>query len=228
MPQGAGETARPMAAIFDLDRTVTRRPTFTAFLFFAARRRPAKLLLAPALAVAGLGYKLGLITRKRLKEIMLSAVLAGRPRARVMELAEAFVAGRLRNGLRPGARRAIATHRAAGDRLVLVTASHDFYAELFGRELGFDRVVATRAAWDSEDRLTGRIDGDNCYGAAKLAMLRDALPDLKNGFTVTVYTDHHTDHQLLDWADTPVAVAPSRRLRALAAARGYEIQDWDA
>ncbi|CAN5309960.1 hypothetical protein BH11PSE5_BH11PSE5_22790 [soil metagenome] len=36
-------------SIFDLDRTLTRKPTYTSFLLFAARRRsPLRLLLAPA------------------------------------------------------------------------------------------------------------------------------------------------------------------------------------
>jgi haloacid dehalogenase-like hydrolase len=63
-------------------------------------------------------------------------------------------------------------HRAAGHGLVLVTASLDFYANPFGRWLGFDAVLCTRAAYDAEDRVTRALVGDNCYGLAKLRLVQ--------------------------------------------------------
>jgi hypothetical protein len=57
-------------AIYDMDKTVTRRPTFGLFLLHAALRlAPWRLLLAPAAMLASLCYLAGLIDRGRLKEI---------------------------------------------------------------------------------------------------------------------------------------------------------------
>ena len=142
--------------------------------------------------------------------------------------ADAFVAACVAGGLRPGALRAIAGHRAQGHNLILATASFDFYVEPLGRELGFDSVVATRSAWDRSGRLLGRIDGENCYGAEKLRRLEEALPDLRSNYRVVAYSDSHVDLPLLRWAHEGVAVNPSRRLRRRARSGGLDVVDWNA
>jgi HAD superfamily hydrolase (TIGR01490 family) len=218
---------RPVAAVFDLDKTVTKRPTYVPFLLSVARREPSKLLYAGPIVLAGLAYKIGLISRGRVKEFMLRAIVGRASRAEVAAHAEAFVAECLDRGLRPGARRALAEHRARGDNLILATASFDFYVERLGRQLGFDAVIATRAAWDQDGRLLGRIDGENCYGAEKLRRLEEALPDLRGRYRVVAYSDSHADLPLLLWADTGVAVNPSRRLRRHARSGGLDVVDWN-
>ena len=220
--------ARPVAAVFDLDKTITRRATYVPFLLSVARHDLRKLLYAAPIASAGLAYKLGLISRGRVKEIMLSSILGRTSRAEVAAYAEAFVAACVARGLRPGALRAIAEHRAQGHNLILATASFDFYVDPLGRELGFDTVVATRSAWDTGGRLLGRINGENCYGAEKLRRLEEALPDLRSTYRVVAYSDSHVDLPLLRWAHKGVAVNPSRRLRRRARSGGLDVVDWNA
>lgn len=227
MSQSPTETdRRPVAAIFDLDRTVTRRATFTPFIVSAALARPASLLRAPFVLIAALGWRVGLVPRGRLKEIMLGAVLGGAPRAEVDRVAAAFAGRCLEAGLRPGARQAVAEHAARGDRLILATASFDVVAERIARGLGIAEVVATRSSWRDDGRLTGRIDGLNCYGAEKLRRIESDLPGLRDGHEAVVYSDSHADLPLLQWADRAVAVNPSRRLRRWAEAEGREVVDW--
>lgn len=220
--------ARPVAAVFDLDKTITRRATYVPFLLSIARCDFRKLLYAAPIAGAGLAYKLGLISRGRVKEIMLSTIVGRASRSEVAAYAEAFVAECVTRGLRSGALRAIAEHRARGHKLILATASFDFYVEPLGRELGFDSVIATRSAWDEGGRLLGRIDGENCYGAEKLRRLEEALPDLRSNHRVVAYSDSHVDLPLLRWAHEGVAVNPSRRLRRRARSDGLDVVDWNA
>ncbi len=220
--------ARPMTAVFDLDKTITRRATYLPFLLSVARHDPRKLLRAAPIVAAALAYKIGLVSRGRVKEIMLGAVLGKASRAEVAAYANAFVSDCVAHGLRPGALRAISEHRALGHNLVLATASFDFYVEPLGRELGFDRVIATRAAWSRDGRLLGRIDGENCYGAEKLRRLEEALPDLRATTRVVAYSDSHVDLPLLRWAHRGVAVNPSRRLRRHARSGGLDLVDWNA
>ena len=55
-------------AVYDLDRTVLRKPTFTLFLLWAAvREAPWRLLLLPLLAALMIGYALRLYGRDRFK-----------------------------------------------------------------------------------------------------------------------------------------------------------------
>jgi HAD superfamily hydrolase (TIGR01490 family) len=218
--------ARPVAAVFDLDGTITKRATYLPFLLSVARLRPSKFLHAGPILVAALAYKLGLISRGRVKEIMLGAVLGKASRDEVAVYADTFVAQCLSRGLRPGALRAIAEHRAEGHTLILATASFDFYVERLGEKLGFNSVIATRSAWDNGGRLFGRIDGENCYGAEKLRRLEEAMPGLRANHQIIAYSDSHVDLPLLCWADTGIAVNPSRKLRDRARSRGLTVVDW--
>jgi len=231
MPQasesGQSQGQRPTAVLFDLDRTITRRGTYTPFLFWVARRRPAAFLSVPLLLAAALAYRMRWIGRGRLKEIMLWRVMGAMPRAEVDAFAEGFVDAEIEQRLRPGARVAIDCHRHAGHRLVLITASFNFYAEIFAQKLGFGDVVATAAEWDDQDCLTGRLVGENCYGPAKFRALSEKLPDLKDSHHLIAYSDHHTDADLLTWVDAGTAVNPSRRLRQLAERQGLTIIDWN-
>ena len=57
-------------AIYDMDRTITRRATYTPFLMHAALRlAPWRLVLLPLTFASTLAYAAKLIDRARLKEI---------------------------------------------------------------------------------------------------------------------------------------------------------------
>lgn len=214
-------------AIFDLDRTVTRSGTYTPFLLGcgpALGRSGLAMVLATLPALGA--YGLGLATRAELKAAMLGCSIAGRLRAEVAAWAGRFAAGWLGAHIRPGARAAVARHKAAGDRLVLATASFDFYARLFTAALGFDDLIATRSAWEG-DVLRAAVGGENCYGPAKLAAVRAYVERLDPKPRVVAYSDHHADFELLRWADEGVAVNPTRTLRRLARIHGLAVADWE-
>ncbi|MFN3370906.1 MAG: HAD family hydrolase [Sphingomonadaceae bacterium] len=212
-------------AVYDMDRTVTRRASWTAWLFFFARTEaPARLLLAPLLVVPLIGFALRLYGRKGLKERTQRLMLGDRvPRPTVERAAEAFVERFAAAHERADALAAIRADRAAGRRLVLATASPRYYAEAFARRWGFDDVVATRNRWEG-DHLTPRIDGENCYSMGKLRMLVASIGGRPG--PIRFASDHESDLPALLWADEAVAVSPSATLRRMAAARGWRILDW--
>ena len=229
MSAGAGEGERNRrVAVFDLDRTLTRLPTYTPFLLATQRGRPlrraASILSALPVLLAYLAKR---ADRKRVKSRMLELSLAGAERSEVEAHARAFAEDWLNRQLRPGAAPACAAHIEAGDHLMLATASFDFYADRFAEGLGFDSVTATLSAWSAEDRLLARLEGENCYGEEKLRRVQKALPWRRETCYVIAYSDHHSDLPLLTWADEGVAVNPSRRLAAAARAQGLRIADWD-
>ncbi len=207
-------------AVYDMDLTLTAWPTYTRWLlFWAWARAPWRLALLPAVAAAGIGYRLRLLSRARLKEIAQALLMGPAQRADVAATAAAFAAT---VPLRPGALAQLAVDRAAGVEPVLATASHAFYARAIAERVGIATVIATGSTW-AGDRLLPRIAGENCYGAAKAAMVAAALPAAA---IVRAYSDHVSDAALFALAAEPVAVNPSSALRRLAARRGWRIVDW--
>ena len=217
-------------AVYDMDKTVTRGPTYGAFLMHCAvRRAPWRLLLLPFVLVSVLGYALGLIDRARLKEIN-HRLLLGHVHPRDLKpLVESFADRQVATNIRSGALKAIARDKAQGRRLVLATASYKLYAEAIARRLGFDDVIGTGSIIGLDERVHARIAGENCYGPAKLRMIADWVDSsgLKGAHGhVRFYSDHVSDRPAFEWADEPVAVNPHGKLRRLAEQRGWVVEDW--
>ncbi len=220
-----------MIAVFDLDRTITTHGTFTPWLLRFVKRRPWRLITVPFILGAAIAYKLKLLTRKDLKQVMLKCVTAGAPASEVAAVNDEFVRAWIPRKCRLGALTQIVQHKQNGDVIVLATASNDIHAVPIAKALGIEHVVATRAEVDANGGLTGRILGPNCYGADKLDMIKAALAAKAATFTdakTVAYSDHHSDLPMLEWAGQGVAVNPNAKLRAIAEKRGMEIRNWNA
>jgi HAD superfamily hydrolase (TIGR01490 family) len=218
-------------AIYDMDRTITRTGTYTPFLIHAAlARAPWRLLLLPFALLAMLGYALKLYTRARLKEINQHLLLGYEiGRADLESVTASFAERVMRLNILPGALRQIEEDRAAGRRLVLATASYRLYVEAIAARLRFDDVIATNSILGLDARVTAKIDGENCYGPAKLRMIEawfNAAGIDRSKAHIRFYSDHASDAPVMDWADEAFATTPSPRMRALAAKRGWPVVDW--
>jgi HAD superfamily hydrolase (TIGR01490 family) len=218
-------------AVYDMDRTVTRRATYTPFLLHCAvRRAPWRLLFLPVVLLSMLAYAARLINRARLKEINHRLLLGPKIHPRELQpLVESFADKQVAINLRPGAREAIARDKAEGRRLVLATASYRLYADAIAERLGFDDVIGTGSVIGLDQRVHAKIAGENAYGEAKMRMIADWVD--KSGLKgvhghVRFYSDHVSDRPAFEWADEPVAVNPHGKLRRLAEQRGWAIENW--
>jgi HAD superfamily hydrolase (TIGR01490 family) len=216
-------------AIYDMDRTVTRHATYTPFLLHcASRRAPWRLLLLPFVAAAMAAYVFKLIDRAKLKEICHRLLLGHRRHPTELKpLVDSFADRTAISNVRPGALAAIARDKAEGRRVVMATASYRLYAQAIADRLGFDDVIGTGSIIGLDERVHAKIDGENCYGPAKLRMVVDWLG--KSGFErghVRFYSDHASDAPVFEWADEAVAVNPHSKLAKLAATRGWAVEDW--
>ena len=142
-------------AVYDMDRTVTQRPTYVPFLLHCAvRRAPWRLLLLPVVLLSVLAYALRLIDRAKLKEINHHLLLGHRVHLTALKpLVESFADKQVATNIRPGARKAIARDKAEGRRLVLATASYKLYADAIARRLGFDDVIGTGSIIGLDERV---------------------------------------------------------------------------
>ena len=218
-------------AVYDMDRTVTKRPTYVSFLLHCAvRRAPWRLLLLPMVALSVLAYAVRLIDRARLKEINHHLLLGRRVHGHKLKpLVESFADKQVATNIRPGARAAIARDKEQGRRLVLATASYRLYADAIAERLGFDDVIGTGSIIGLDERVHAKIAGENAYGEAKMRMIADWVQNsgLKGVHGhVRFYSDHVSDQPAFEWADEPVAVNPHGKLRRLAEDRGWAVEDW--
>lgn len=217
-------------AIYDMDKTVTRKATFTPFLLHATRRlAPWRFVLLPAVALTGLAYALKLVDRARLKELNYRLLIGHVAPERLEPVIQSFAAAQVAANILPGARARLARDRADGCRLVLATASYRLYAAAIAQRLGFDDVIGTGQALDGKGRVLARIDGENCYGAAKhdmiLAWLEQEGLD-RDALHIRFYSDHVSDAVVHHWADQAYATNAHQRLLDVAKAEGWEVLDW--
>lgn len=218
-------------AIYDLDRTITRVPTWSLFLLDAARRRaPWRLALVPLLAPALALKAAGVIDRDRLKQIMHRLLLGHSTDAATLDAQSVGFARRfVARHVLEGARRQMAADRQEGRRIVIATAAHRFYAAPIATLLGVDDLVATEARRDARGHVLSTLDGPNCYGPAKLAMIRtwlDRAGIARAQAHIRFYSDHRSDAPTLDWADEAMAVNAHRPLQRLARQQGWRTADW--
>jgi HAD superfamily hydrolase (TIGR01490 family) len=217
---------RQTVVVFDLDGTITRHDTYLQYLIGYLQYKPSRLLATFALPVDLCRFALGAVDNAYVKARFLQAILAGNSRSELRVWTETFLHTLCQRGLRPGALARIAQHRTQGDRLILATASFDFYVQPLARRLGFDEVICTQSLWNTDDRLLGGLNGPNCYGAVKLQRLYELLGTDVRDVSLLAYSDHHADLPLLTAATRAVAVNPTRKLQAAAAVYGFAIEHW--
>ena len=162
-------------AVFDFDKTLTVRDTFLPWLT-VLRGRPRTLAAGLASLRSGLtGVSSGGSARGATKVAMARRLLTGVPVSDAQAAARRLVAGitwsapvcaRLHEHLRRGD----AVLIASGSFRLAVAA---MVAERFGADAAM-QVIGTELEEDG-GRLTGRLSGPNCIGAAKAERVRDWL-----------------------------------------------------
>jgi phosphatidylglycerophosphatase C len=212
-------------AVFDLDGTLTWRDTLVLFLLSFLRRHPWRVFGLWRLPFALLSYVAGGRDRGALKSRVIRMLMGGAARTEVDACADAFVDTlRPPRRLRPAALAAVEAHRAAGDHLVLLSASPDLYVPRIGRYLGFERTLCTELAWRAE-RLDGGLRTANRRGAEKLrclTWLRTEYP----GLPIMAYGNSAADLDHLRQADRALLVNGNAAARALAKRWGIPTAEW--
>lgn len=220
-----------LLAIYDMDKTVTRRATYNGFLLhMALHKSPWRLLLAPFLPVGLALYALKIWDRAQLKQFS-QILLIGRrvPKAQFAKYLESHADMVVGKNVYPQLLARVAQEKAAGYRHVMATASYRLYVEAIAKRLGFDDVIATDLSTDSSGHVLARIDGHNCYDAAKLELVKRWME--RHGLEratchIRAYSDHVSDAPLLNYADEPFATNPHGPLARLAETKGWPILDW--
>jgi len=184
-------------ALFDFDGTISDRDSFLLFVRHWAGpvRFPVRMAaLAPQVA----RFLLGRYPNQRLKEDVLTRFFRGVAEEEFRQQAARFARERIPAILRPAALERLAWHRHKGHRLLVVSATPALILAPWCAEMDLE-LVATELEV-SQGRLTGRIQGANCRGAAKVERIR-ALLDPDRFDDIYAYGDSDGDREMLALAD---------------------------
>ena len=132
----------------------------------------------------------------------------------------------------PQARALVRQHQAAGDWVLIVTATNVFVTEPIAAEFGVEHLIGIELASAPDAQglpwYSGSIAGVPSFREGKITRVQSWLAE--RGTTLdalhsTFYSDSMNDLPLLERVTEPVATNPDPRLRALAHERGWRILD---
>ncbi|HET9483821.1 MAG TPA: HAD-IB family phosphatase [Xanthomonadales bacterium] len=209
-------------ALFDFDGCLIRGDSFARLLRTLIERSPARR----ALALAALPVLLPMLATQRWKghaaRSFVRIATSGRDAA-VLEAAIAAELERAKSRWIEPAWAALDAHRAAGDRVIVVTGAGDVLARplLASRDRGGIELVASPV----ELRRGGWVARRHCFGAEKVRMLAEI--GVEPPWDVA-YSDSSVDLPMLAGARRAVLVSPKPRCEAAVqrVLPGIEVVRW--
>ncbi len=149
--------------------------------------------------------------------------LSENPLDRLHALRERFLSEKIEPLLLPAADALLQKHRAAGNTLMIITATNSFVTAPIAERMGVDYLIATEPEMVN-GRYTGRVAGEPAYREGKVKRLNAWLDahhqDLEGS---SFYTDSHNDTPLLELVDNPIAVDPDSLLADYAQSRNWPV-----
>ncbi len=217
--------ASPAVAVFDLDGTLTYRDTFVPWLLGFVAHHPSRWWRLLAFLPIGIAIVCGVRDRGRLKSWVLRAFAGGVDSAVLDHWSAAQVQQVVETQLRAGAVATLRAHQAAGDHVILLSASVDAYVPRIGSLLGITEVICTGVRWHEDGRLDGRLTTANRQGEEKAVVLR-ALRERFPGRDFAAYGNTTGDLPHLRLVERPLLVNSNASAKRQAAALGIATDEW--
>ncbi|WP_426150074.1 HAD family hydrolase [Pseudomonas sp. DC3000-4b1] len=152
--------------------------------------------------------------------------LIGRTQEEVDHLVEPWVEEVIEPLIFSDATRCIARHRAAGDRLLVISASGVHLVKPIAERIGIDEVLAIDLEL-AHGTYSGRTEGTLTYREGKVSRLRQWLQAEGESLEgAAFYSDSRNDLPLLEQVSRPHAVNPDPVLRAHAERLGWPVLQW--
>jgi putative phosphoserine phosphatase/1-acylglycerol-3-phosphate O-acyltransferase len=211
-------------AFFDLDRTLIAGYSVLAIARETIRHAARQGELGQAAKV------MGELLRHRVDDSgsnyhrvvrRVTRALQGVPEETLASLGEDAYHNSIEKSLYSEAITLVEAHRAAGHKLVIVSAASRYQVEPVARVLGIGEVCCTRLEVE-DGRFTGRLVTPLCYGEGKaLAARRVARQHRSKLENCWFYSDSSDDLPLLRAVGHPVAVNASDKLGVHARSRNW-------
>lgn len=216
---------KPRLTLFDLDHTLLTVDSDEAWIEFLIERKVLDaVVFKRANDVLVDRYRRGEAGAQEFAEFYLST-LAPHALASLAAWHADYLPLKILPALPAAARALVEQHRAAGDLLVLTTATSRFLTAAIAEELGFEHLIATEPEL-RDGRYTGRVAGVANMREGKVTRLEAWLAkraSVLSDYESTFYSDSRNDIPLLSRVDHPVAVNPDAVLAGVARERGWPV-----
>ncbi|MFT3846797.1 MAG: HAD-IB family hydrolase [Lacibacter sp.] len=180
-------------AFFDFDGTITTKDTLIEFIRY--NKGSLSLFFGFFLHLHYLvGYKLKFISNQTAKEKILAHYFGGTEKDQFEQLCKNFAENKLPQLIRTKAVEEIKKLQQQSVETVIVSASPENWVAFFADKLNM-QLIATKLE-TSDNRITGKINGYNCYGKEKVNRINLAyrLDDYEK---IYAYGDSSGDKQML-------------------------------
>ncbi|WP_342129457.1 histidinol-phosphatase [Hydrogenophaga sp. OTU3427] len=129
--------------------------------------------------------------------------------------------------IQPQARQLVRHHQAAGDTVIIVTATNEFVTRPIAQAFGVDELIAIELERDAAGNPTGAIRGVPSFREGKVERVAAWLAARGLGWGdvahSSFYSDSINDLAMLEHVREPVATNPDARLLAIAQQRQWRI-----
>ena len=183
-------------AFFDFDGTITKDDSLLKFIRFVVGDRRFLLglvVLSPMLVL----QKFKLIPNYKAKQYMLSWFFKGMSKEAFLKVANEYSLVHIDKILRPKAIEKINWHKNQGHKVVVVSASIEFWLRPWCEKNGLE-LIATKLEI-KDDIVTGKLLSKNCYGVEKVNRIKE-IYNLKDFEYIYSYGDSSGDKQMLELA----------------------------
>lgn len=215
-------------AFYDFDGTLAAGTIVHRYAYFAGRQRSrldalsrqVRLLLKLPLFV-GVNH----LSRRRFNELFFREY-RGLDQRTLTYLSWQLLDEQVRPSIYPAARAALASDRANGYRLVLLSGELDVALAPVAAELGFDDLLCNRLVYRdgvaSGDVVAPLLaEREKAAAIRRICQAHGTVPAMARA-----YSDSLSDLPMLEEVGEPFAVNPDPRLRRVAQSRGWPIMNW--
>ncbi len=187
---------KPGIAFFDFDGTITTKDTLLEFIKYSKGKNAfylGFLLHIPYL----IAMKLKLISNQKTKEEVLSYFFGSMSLPKFEELCTDFATNKLPSLIRKDALTEIKKLQQKEIEIVIVSASPQNWITQWA-SLKKIQLIATKLELKN-NRLTGKIEGNNCYGQEKVNRIKKKF-QLSSYREIYAYGDSSGDEPMLQLA----------------------------
>lgn len=228
MPQQTPQ-GRARLAVFDFDGTSINGNSPVLLVAYLLKKHMLGKRVALRIVLWAFAYKLRLPQNEAGVRSLVFTAFAGKPVDWVNQFLADFYDEKIAGLFRSDADAAMRAHTAAGDTVVVISATFEPIILRAMEHHPFSYQISTRMCTSEQRTYTCEVEGNPIEGEEKLAAVQrfgNAHYGEGNWEIVSAYGDHHSDRPVLEAATHAYAINPDRPLARTARARGWTILSW--